>query len=162
MTKRKKIEFSKDTHLRNNMEVDVYRFPAKSINLIKEKITLTEEQKSSALDKIIDANPNYHELPPEEQYGLIVTTLTLESILYWIMGSGQARQGGTMYQAYMEGTEVAVIEIFYVKNEKNAKIIDNAFKSKSKKAQTISFPKSKVAPAKGKGKPADIIQLRKD
>lgn len=162
MKKRKQIEFSKDTHVRNNMDVDVYRFPAESINLIKDKITLTDEQESSALDKIIDANPNYHELPPEEQYGLIVTTLTLESILYWLLGSGQARKGGTMYQAYMEGTEVAVIEMFYVKNEKNAHIIDNAFSEKERKAQKISFPKSKVAPAKGKGKPADIIQLRKD
>lgn len=163
MTKRKKIEYSKNTHSRNNMNVEVFKFPAVSVNLIKEKVVLTKEQQSQALDKILDANPNYLELPPEEQNGLIVTTLTLESVLYWLINSSQIKEDVTMYQAYMEGTDIAVIELFYVKNEKNAKIINDAFNKKSSKGQVISFPKSKAPKEKSqKGEPAEIIQLRKD
>lgn len=161
MTKRKKIEYSKDTHKRNNMNVEVFKFPANSVNLIKEKITLSSEQQSEALDKILDSNPNYLELPPEEQNGLIVTTLTLESVLYWLINSGKVKEDVTMYQAYIEGTDIAVIEFFYIENEKNAKIINDAFNKKSKEKQIISLPKSKAPKAK-KGELAEIIQLRKE
>lgn len=162
MTKRVNLEFSKDTHKRNNMNIDVFKFPAKSINFIKEKVVLTEEQQSEALDKILNANPNYLELPPEEQNGLIVTTLTLESVVQWLLQNNKINKNVTMYQAYMEGADIAVIEIFYVDNEKNAKIINQAFAEKSQGEKVVPFPKSKVVPADSKNKPADIIQLRKE
>lgn len=160
MKKKKKIKFSKEKHDRNNMKVVVFKFPPESVNLIKNKIVLTEKQKSDALDKILNANPNYLELPPEEQNGLIVTTLTLESVFYWLLNSGEIKNNVTMYQAYIENAEIAVIELFYVDNKKNADIINNAFKGKSEKV--FSLPRKKISGEKKNKKPAKIIDIRKE
>lgn len=159
----KKIKYSTDTNEVGNMTVVSYEFPAESIELIKEDVTLTEEQQSEAMDKMLDANLNYLELSPEEQKGLIVTTLILESILYWLVGSGTAKEGSDMYNSHIgfkeDGSEYASVEMFYIKNEKNAKIIKEAFKTKSNKGNVMPIPRKNTLINNGKGKKADVIPL---
>lgn len=161
MTKKMKIEYSKDTHERNNMDVIVVKFPDESVKKILDNVKLSKEQQTQALDKILDSNPNYLELPPEEQNGLIVTTLTLETILLWLMNTGDVDANATMYQAYLEGETTAVIELFYIKNKNNNKIINDAFKRKSEGTRITPLPQNKKSNKKGKGK-GKVIPFNKE
>ena len=81
------------------MRVLTYRFEGESVKIVSETYTLSEEKQKDALDKMLDANPNYLDLSKEEQYGLITTTMTLETLVYWLIASGELKENPTMYNA---------------------------------------------------------------
>lgn len=141
------------------MDVLIFSFPGKSVNAILENHQLSEDKKEEALDKMLNANPDYLELPQEEQYGLIASTLTLEVLVYWVIAQGELTDTPTMYNAYMETGDIATIEFMYVNDEDNAQAIDNAFKAKD--GQVIDLPRKQEEP-KEKGAAAPVIPLRKD
>ena len=158
--KKQKIQFSKEKKVVGNMDVVLYKFAGEDVEKITETYQLSEEKQKEAIDKILNAHPNYLDLPQEEQYGLIASTMTLETIVFWLIATRKVKGKPNMYNAYMDTGDIATIEFFYVKNKKNAKKIEDAFKYKN--TNVIPFPNKKISGKKKKDGPATIHTLNED
>lgn len=156
MTNKQNIQFEKSEKELNNMRVLTYRFEGESVKFVRETYTLSEEKQKDALDKMLDANPNYLDLSKEEQYGLIATTMTLETLVYWLIASGELKETPTMYNAYMDTGDTANLEFFFIEG-KNADVLNQAFKNKSGKV--VQLPRKKNTNKKRQSKKASIHKL---
>ena len=156
MTNKQNIQFEKSEKELNNMRVLIYRFEGESVKFVSETYTLSEEKQKDALDKMLDANPNYLDLSKEEQYGLIATTMTLETLVFWLIASGELKETPTMYNAYMDTADTANLEFFFIEG-KNADVLNQAFKNKSGKV--VQLPKKKENKPKNRKKKGTIHKL---
>lgn len=130
------VKYSKKKYEMNNMEVVSYKFSGEDVKKINDNHQLNEEMQSLALDKMLDANPNYLELNEEEQNGLIISTMTLETVVYWLLTSDQVDEGATMYNASHDSGDIYTIEFFYMKENVNSDLIKEAFSKKKKKEKS--------------------------
>lgn len=130
------VKYSKKNYEMNNMEVVSYKFSGEDVKKINDNHQLNEEMQNLALDKMLDANPNYLELNEEEQNGLIISTMTLETVVYWLLTSDQVDEGATMYNASHDSEDIYTIEFFYMKENVNSDLIEEAFSKKRKKAKS--------------------------
>ena len=157
MINKKDIKFEKSEKELNNMRVLSYRFDGESVNLVSKTYTLSDDRQKEALDKMLDANPNYLDLSEEEQYGLIATTMTLETLVFWLIASGEIKETPTMYNAYMDTFDTANLEFFFVDDKDNADVLNKAFSRKSGKV--VQLPRKRNSKNQAKGKKATIHQL---
>lgn len=140
------IPIFKDIRPFKNMTIHHFTVPFASIERIIPLVQLPLEMQEYATAELVKRTPNWLDLEEDAQMELIKASLTQETVLQYLINTGQVTEDAELYENSFDSEGTLHLDVFYIENAKTKEEILalKTKKRKQKKAKIVSFEEQKL------------------